>query len=306
MKEIGEFLKNIRLEKKIKTDELLKKTTLTEHIVHLIENGNFSSIGAPFYIKNFISQYCSAIGLTEKETDEVIRKILGLLEKKENSLERKKAKNSKAPWLIAVVFVFLLGFTAFWFLSGRDVSVKREVKGESYSGAVAQEKESRSDFKNLQNENNEKKEIVVEGKKNISQIKEDALSKTKNKTQKNVNKLIVENKSIKRETNFSDNGSIDLPPRTKLKNTELSKNTQSQLNNPVKVVFKASCMCWVNISFNGKVLRDFILKEGEVFSIDVEKGAVISVGNAKCLKLFFGPQKIKLPDTKVVKGIVVK
>ena len=76
MKQIANFLKNFREKKGLTEKDIIAKTTLTSTVIHLIENGDFESIGAEFYIKSFLKQYCKVIGLTDSETDEIIQTVI--------------------------------------------------------------------------------------------------------------------------------------------------------------------------------------------------------------------------------------
>ncbi len=288
MKQIADFLKNFRIKKGLTEEDILKQTTLTKTVIHLIESGDFSSIGAEFYIKSFLKQYCNVIGLTESETDEIIQKVTKSLPKNEEfvSVEHKKNKG-------IYVWVIILGLilaAIFFFVFKKDSSeTHKKIKTKAYNTFKTQTKKSKPFY-----------EKTVESGVDVKN-KQGNLGMAGNVEQNN-KKEIIENTERK----------STMPAKARKLQKE---NRSNSLNNPpveplkedkITIKFIADCMCWVNISYKGEVIKDFILKENENYSIDVPKGAVLTVGNASCVKIFFNQKQIELGDKKVVRNITVE
>ncbi|BBB31846.1 cytoskeleton protein RodZ [Thermotomaculum hydrothermale] len=288
MKQIANFLKNFREKKGLLKEDIIAKTTLTKTVINLIEAGEFEKIGAEFYIRSFLKQYCSVIGLTDNETDEIIQKVVNAISKnkvKVNTKEEKKS-NKLIVFILLVIFALIVFFV---FFRGKKPKLKNiqqtKIVTKTENNSVSET--LKKGFKESVNSSNEshskelKVETPVEKKKNENP-----------KSEANIKEPIA-NKPVEEKSSKTD--------------IRETKNVKTEaIKNKVNIKFVASCMCWVNISFKGKVVRDFILKENEVYSIDVPKNSTLTVGNASCLKLYFNGRIVELGDEKVVRNILVE
>jgi cytoskeletal protein RodZ len=67
VKEIGEYLRQVRTEKNITLDAIQETTKIRKHYLEAIENGNFEAIPGEVYRKGFLVNYANAIGLDGQE-----------------------------------------------------------------------------------------------------------------------------------------------------------------------------------------------------------------------------------------------
>lgn len=67
MTELGKRLKDARLEKGMSIEDLQEKTKIQKRYLLGIEEGNYSIMPGPFYVRAFIKQYCEAVGLDPEE-----------------------------------------------------------------------------------------------------------------------------------------------------------------------------------------------------------------------------------------------
>jgi len=61
MENIGEYLKEIRLSKKLTIENISNQTRLKTYIIEQIENNDFNAIGDVGFIKIMIITYCRAV-----------------------------------------------------------------------------------------------------------------------------------------------------------------------------------------------------------------------------------------------------
>lgn len=65
--QIGEKLKEARLEKKLSLDEVHKRTKIQLRYLEAVEENNFSHIPGSFYVRVFIKEYANTVGLNADE-----------------------------------------------------------------------------------------------------------------------------------------------------------------------------------------------------------------------------------------------
>lgn len=74
----GAELKRIREENGIELRTVAEKTKINITTLKFIEGNNFKLLPAPFYVKNFLVQYCKCIGLDHKKVTESYMKLYTL------------------------------------------------------------------------------------------------------------------------------------------------------------------------------------------------------------------------------------
>lgn len=67
MTELGKRLREARLERGLTIEDLQEKTKIQKRYLLGIEEGNYSMMPGPFYVRAFIKQYCEAVGLNPEE-----------------------------------------------------------------------------------------------------------------------------------------------------------------------------------------------------------------------------------------------
>lgn len=67
MKELGEYLRQVRTEKNISLNDIQEATKIRKHYLEAIENGDFEAIPGEVYRKGFLVNYANAIGLDGQE-----------------------------------------------------------------------------------------------------------------------------------------------------------------------------------------------------------------------------------------------
>ncbi|MCF6097431.1 DUF4115 domain-containing protein [Thermovorax subterraneus] len=71
-KELGDYLKNLRLKKNISLEEINRETKIRIKYLNAIEEGNFDAIpGGEVYLKGFLKNYAEAVGI---DSNEILKK----------------------------------------------------------------------------------------------------------------------------------------------------------------------------------------------------------------------------------------
>ncbi len=288
MKQIADFLKSFREKKGLTEDFILKNTTLTKTVIHLIESGDFKSIGAEFYIKSFLRQYCIVIGLTDEETEEIIAKVINSLKEKNETIPLSNQQTKKNPFKYVFIFVVIILFA---FLTYKSCFLqkkynKKEVKFKSVISADNKIKKTQTDSNN---------------KEPVDKLKKDKVKELK--IDENI-KIAANSDKVADSDHRGKQQTSTLEPDSNIKGNAIANSENNYKK--IKVDFKAKCMCWVNIVFNNKVLKDFILKSNENYSVEIPEGSLITVGDANCIEVFFNGKKIELGEQKVVRNIRVE
>ena len=294
MKQISDFLRNFREKKGLTEKDIIDRTTLTSSVIHLIENGDFKSIGAEFYIKNFLGQYCRVIGLTDSETNEIIQQVLkGISGKNSVEIKTVRKRNGLVLWFFIILALF---FTIFIFISRNKKVDIRPFGKKQEPPMVQKERRGKLKLSVTQSKKLGEKKSLNKNREYLSQKRQIEIAK------KSEEKVFAENitqrdeQGLNLEKKVSNNTEKDNPPL----------NETGKEDKAVIVKFKARCMCWVNIAYKNKVIKDFILKENESFTIKVPAGSVLTIGNAGCLTLYFNNRLVKLKGQKVLRNLTVE
>lgn len=126
MNELGKFLKEKREEKGITLDELQDITKIQRRYLVGIEEGNYSLMPGPFYVRAFIKQYVEAIGLKADEIFEQFKNDIpaSLQEESPVNLSRVKSRNTFSsnskifevlPKILIGLFIVGIIATAYYF-----------------------------------------------------------------------------------------------------------------------------------------------------------------------------------------------
>ena len=75
----GEMLANKRSEKELSVNQVAREIKIEPHVIEMIENNDFESIGAPVFVKGYLRQYSELVGL---DPDLIIEKYSAI-----NSIE---------------------------------------------------------------------------------------------------------------------------------------------------------------------------------------------------------------------------
>ena len=71
----GEKLANKRSEKELSVNQVAREIKISPHVIKMIENNDFESIGAPVFVKGYLRQYSELVGL---EPDLIIEKYVAI------------------------------------------------------------------------------------------------------------------------------------------------------------------------------------------------------------------------------------
>ena len=135
----GERLANKRSEKELSVNQVAREIKIEPHIIEMIENNDFESIGAPVFVKGYLRQYSELVGL---DPDLIIEKYSAI-----NSIEDSPpivndsidqiSKYVLTPKIILIaIFVILISFgvlaTVFGIFGNNEaVVIKMETETES-------------------------------------------------------------------------------------------------------------------------------------------------------------------------------
>ena len=135
----GEMLANKRSEKELSVNQVAREIKIEPHVIEMIENNDFESIGAPVFVKGYLRQYSELVGL---DPDLIVEKYSAI-----NSIEDSPpiindsvdqiSKYFLTPKIILIaIFVILISFgvlaTVFGIFGNNEtVVIKMETEAES-------------------------------------------------------------------------------------------------------------------------------------------------------------------------------
>ncbi|MEV3326236.1 helix-turn-helix domain-containing protein [Paenibacillus larvae] len=99
MSELGQFLRNARLEKKLSLEELQEMTKIRVRYLEAIEEGDYKVLPGSFYVRAFIKSYAEAMGLDPNEVLDMYQKVNPVPEEPEHALEplRPRSRSGGGP-----------------------------------------------------------------------------------------------------------------------------------------------------------------------------------------------------------------
>lgn len=144
MTELGTRLKEARTAKGYSLEDLQAMTKIQKRYLAGIEDGNYSMMPGPFYVRAFIKQYADAVGLNAEELLESYKQEVPTSSNEEVLQNMKAAPNRRKPIsksssrvsefvpMIVVALFFILALVIFWYFyqniaqNGDSTSEKEE------------------------------------------------------------------------------------------------------------------------------------------------------------------------------------
>lgn len=125
MSELGQLLKQSRMEKGISLDDLQETTKIQKRYLVAIEEGNYKILPGSFYVRAFIKSYAEEVGLKPNEVLKMYHSVIPSPHP-EQTIEpiRKKRNNSRNmeimnKWISSIVlwsFVILIAGIIYYFI----------------------------------------------------------------------------------------------------------------------------------------------------------------------------------------------
>lgn len=127
MTELGTRLKEARTVKGYSLDDLQEMTKIQKRYLAGIEEGNYSMMPGPFYVRAFIKQYADAVGLNSDEllesykqevpssTTEEVRQTMTSAPSRRKPISKSSNNISDIFPMIVVALFIIIGIVIFWY-----------------------------------------------------------------------------------------------------------------------------------------------------------------------------------------------
>ncbi|AYC29302.1 helix-turn-helix domain-containing protein [Paenisporosarcina cavernae] len=286
MTELGARLKEARVAKGYSLDDLQEMTKIQKRYLAGIEEGNYSTMPGPFYVRAFIKQYADAVGLDSDEllevykqdvpntTNESITSSMSSSPVRRRPISKSRSKIGEIiPMILVAVFVIAL-IVVVWFLY-QNIASKDDPK-----------------------ETNNSSDVILE-ENPVEQTPDDADEPEQEPAD---------------ETPVVEEEPVDEPVQTIEVGTTQGQDTNYVLSNTDAFVIKAVAKgdSWLSIKDqNGK---EFIgaegkgLKAGETFELDVStvESARIRVGSTPNVEVFINDEKVPYSNDNVTQNLLIQ
>lgn len=292
MTELGNRLKEARIEKGLSLDDLQIMTKIQKRYLIGIEEGNYSSMPGNFYVRAFIKQYAEALNLNPDEIFETYKSEIPASYNEELPQQLSRVKTHKAisegnskvfdilPKVLIGVFVIGVAGLLYYFLYNHAGSDSNESVGKDTE-----------QVKFIQSENLEK-------------AKANELEKDKQKTTEKEPKKEEEKTPV-----------VEAPKQELTVVQSQGRNSTYSLKNADKFVVKlaATGKSWVGVkNSTGKMIYQWTLDKDKVPSqtvdLTAESNPVIRVGNAAGVEIYVNDQKLEyaVAPTQNVQNITIQ
>ena len=287
MQEIGLQLKKQREAKGLGLADIEKITKISIRLLRSIEAGDFGALPSGVFARNFVRQYCKAVGLSPEPILEKVFVVDPDLVESEDSLEEK----SHVRTIVFVFVIVLLSAGVFWGYQGGwwrnllSTGAKHDEPAISSTSPSAEApSKSAKDEKSTMSLKEEPDNKELSAKKTLipSTTALDGKARTDDSDQNRIDVSEPGNSNVQVSAAPADNKSTGFPVR-----------------------FEADEKCWIHLRCPDKEM-DFILMKGELYTAVCSDPAIISVGNAEHLRVFVDNKKVVFPaGQRVVKDFVL-
>jgi cytoskeletal protein RodZ len=138
LKEIGAYLRQVRLEKSLRIEQITVKTLIRQVFLEALEEGRYEDLPEPVFVQGFIRRYADALGLDGTALAKKFAINFFLFDSENENHKPKQQSNIHIP--LAVPYAVLLvvaSLTLFFKLSPQN-SANSAAKSKSQSTAPAQ------------------------------------------------------------------------------------------------------------------------------------------------------------------------
>jgi len=291
--ELGNRLKEARLEKGMSIDDLQVATKIQKRYLTGIEEGNYSMIPGPFYVRAFIKQYCEAVGLHAEEIFEQYKSDIPVIDDIPEKLSRVQTRKSIPsggsklfeilPKVLIAVFIIGAAAVVYYFLSqNNNDNMADEPEDAQGNTTVVEEAKDFTETEKNKDDQKAPAEETEEESKPVEEAEEEPA----------------------------------VPAQEITVAQSSGKNTVYELKNADQFQLKlvSTGATWVSIS-NGKGSNFFqgTLKKGETESqtIDFSKEteAVLIIGKSTETEIYINDQKVEYavaPKDVVTQNITIR
>ncbi|NRD78909.1 helix-turn-helix domain-containing protein [Bacillus sp. BRMEA1] len=291
MTELGNRLKEARLEKNLSLDDLQSMTKIQKRYLIGIEEGNYSSMPGNFYVRAFIKQYAETLGLNPEEIFETYKSEIPASHNEDvPQLSRVKTQKTISegnarvfdilPKVLIAVFVIGVAGIFYYFIS-------------HHSGSISNQSSKKD---------NEPVKVItnkVKANETDTADKKDSQN-TANQAKKDNPSPPAVQQQVKQEVSVVQSSG---------RNTTYSvKNTSKFV---VKLVSRGTT--WVSIKTgSGKSVFQGMLTKGtsesQTADLSAETMAVIKVGNAADTDIYVNDEKLQyaIPPSQSVQNITIQ
>ena len=287
MTELGTRLKEARTVKGYSLDDLQEMTKIQKRYLAGIEEGNYSMMPGPFYVRAFIKQYADAVGLNSDDllesykqevpssTTEEVRQTMTSAPSRRKPISKSSNNISDIFPMIVVALFIIIGIVIFWYFYQNLAEKDDPASTETEQPLSLEEPETK-----------------------------DETSAVDSETQEPVEEEPVEEEPVEEVE----------PKQTIAMGTIEGETTNYTLSGTdtfsVKIVARGNS--WVGVKNElGVNLMDENLKAGKTIDLDLSKvqSARIRVGSASQIDVFVNDEKVEYgipPTEKVTQNMLIQ
>lgn len=277
---IGEILKEKRLQKNITLDELQQITKIQKRYLIAIEENDFNIIPGKFYVRAFIRQYAEAIEMNGEE-------LVDIYDGKKTQLEKQESKETYQPLDESRIQHHEKEQPNSWLLRNLP-AVTFSLIGAAILIIVL--------YVTWQDHQNDS---IIQTTSSINVNDSASASIAKSKSQE---------KAAASSTSSSTSTSSSEEQKTKIETTnETNRSMNVNVTNttsPVKVEFSGkSGPCWVGIMVNGAYVYQHTLQSNEKQATELPasaSNATIVLGASNNVNVHLNDQEISIAQTPVL------
>lgn len=287
MLELGTLLREERERKGITLEELSERIKLAPRTLAFIESGTKSELPHAVYVKGFVKSYAMVVGLDPEELgalvdvaykDELEEEVV------EPVIARREKTGSPVKLIVIIVFIAVLAAGGYYFMQSSTATLDSEeatVEVPVQPKSVEQEPVVQEPVEQV-----EQPQVVevVPVEKTVPEQKQEAEAKVKTAkpaAAPKVAKVEAKPKPVKAKTVAKKPAAPVVAPSDVVAQNAADKPVEKKADVPMRLLrIEATADCWIEASGEDFPRKEFLLRNGEGFTVSFPKNLSLRLGNS--------------------------
>ncbi|MCT4533841.1 helix-turn-helix domain-containing protein [Halodesulfovibrio sp.] len=296
MLELGTLLREERERKGITLEELSERIKLAPRTLAFIESGTKSELPHAVYVKGFVKSYAMVVGLDPEELGamvDVAYKDELEEEVAEPVIARREKSGSPVKLIAIIVLIAVLAAVGYYFMQSSTATLDSEeatVEVPVQPKPAEQEPVVQEPVEPVEQAEQPQVAEVTPVEKAApapkQKVKAEAKAKTTKPAAPKAAKVESKPKPVKTKTVVKKPAAPVVAPSDVVAQNAAEKTAEKKVDGPMRLLrIEATADCWIEASGEGFPRKEFLLRNGEGFTVSFPKNLSLRLGNSGGISL---------------------